>query len=371
MTLNGWMQILLFAVIVLAITKPLGIYMFRVLEGDRQPLPRFFGPIERCISKLCSVDSTEQQDWKQYTVGLLVFSAVTLLVTYGIERLQHILPLNPQKFPPVPADLAFNTAVSFTTNTNWQNYAGESVMSYLTQMAGLAWHNFLSAGVGLCVALALARGITYRLRADAPKMLGNFWVDLIRSLVYIFIPICIPVTLLLVSQGVIQNFSSYVDIATLEGGKQSIAMGPVASQEVIKELGTNGGGFFNANSAHPFENPTPLSDMLLRQGSRLAGRLNTDWFVVHIETKEEANHRIDATMQRYLLDDEQRARDLGAEVVRLRSEKPVDALLEFARDHDRRSLLINLAIQSFRFQQAALQDGFQNLSLLVTKQRLQ
>jgi len=262
MTLNGWMQILLFAVIVLAITKPLGIYMFRVLEGDRQPLPRFFGPIERCISKLCSVDSTEQQDWKQYTVGLLVFSAVTLLVTYGIERLQHILPLNPQKFPPVPADLAFNTAVSFTTNTNWQNYAGESVMSYLTQMAGLAWHNFLSAGVGLCVALALARGITYRLRADAPKTLGNFWVDFIRSLVYIFIPICIPVTLLLVSQGVIQNFSSYVDIATLEGGKQSIAMGPVASQEVIKELGTNGGGFFNANSAHPFENPTPLSDML-------------------------------------------------------------------------------------------------------------
>jgi potassium-transporting ATPase potassium-binding subunit len=262
MTLNGWMQILLFAVIVLAITKPLGIYMFRVLEGDRQPLPRFFGPIERCIYKLCSVDSTEQQDWKQYTIALLVFSAVTLLVTYGIERLQHILPLNPQKFPPVPADLAFNTAVSFTTNTNWQNYAGESVMSYLTQMAGLAWHNFLSAGVGLCVALALARGITYRLRADAPKTLGNFWVDFIRSLVYIFIPICIPVTLLLVSQGVIQNFSSYVDIATLEGGKQSIAMGPVASQEVIKELGTNGGGFFNANSAHPFENPTPLSDML-------------------------------------------------------------------------------------------------------------
>ena len=262
MTANGWVQILLFALIIFAITKPLGIYMFRVFEGHRQPLPRFLGAIERWIYKLCGVDAQEQQDWKVYTIALLVFSALTLLVTYGIERLQHVLPLNPQKFPPVPADLAFNTAASFTTNTNWQNYGGESVMSYLTQMAGLAWHNFLSAAVGLCVALALARGITYRLRPDAPKTLGNFWVDLIRSIVYVFIPICVPVTLLLVSQGVIQNFSSYVDITTLEGAKQSIAMGPVASQEVIKELGTNGGGFFNANSAHPFENPTPLSDML-------------------------------------------------------------------------------------------------------------
>ena len=262
MTANGWVQILLFALIIFAITKPLGIYMFRVFEGHRQPLPRFLGAIERWIYKLCGVDAQEQQDWKVYTIALLVFSALTLLVTYGIERLQHVLPLNPQKFPPVPADLAFNTAASFTTNTNWQNYGGESVMSYLTQMAGLAWHNFLSAAVGLCVALALARGITYRLRPDAPKTLGNFWVDLIRSIVYVFVPICVPVTLLLVSQGVIQNFSSYVDITTLEGAKQSIAMGPVASQEVIKELGTNGGGFFNANSAHPFENPTPLSDML-------------------------------------------------------------------------------------------------------------
>jgi K+-transporting ATPase ATPase A chain len=262
MTFNGWIQILLFAVIILAITKPLGIYMFRVFEGERQPLPRFFGPIERWIYRLCEVDPKEQQDWKAYTVALLVFSAVTLLVTYGIERLQHVLPLNPQNFPPVPADLAFNTASSFTTNTNWQNYGGESVMSYLTQMAGLAWHNFLSAGVGLCVALALARGITYRLRADAGKTLGNFWVDLIRSIVYLFLPICIPVTLLLVSQGVIQNFSSYVDVTTLEGAKQTIAMGPVASQEVIKELGTNGGGFFNANSAHPFENATPLSNLI-------------------------------------------------------------------------------------------------------------
>src|SRR5215469_4878618 len=262
MTLNGWIQILLFALIIFAITKPLGIYMFRVFEGDKQPLPRFFAPIERWIYKLCGVDPKEQQDWKQYTIALLVFSAVTLLVTYGIERLQHILPLNPQKFPPVPADLAWNTASSFTTNTNWQNYGGESVMSYLTQMAGLAWHNFLSAAVGLCVALALARGLTYRRQPEQPKTLGNFWVDLNRSILYVFLPICIPVTLVLVSQGVIQNFSSYVDVTTLEGAKQTIAMGPVASQEVIKELGTNGGGFFNANSAHPFENGTPLSNMV-------------------------------------------------------------------------------------------------------------
>ena len=262
MTFNGWLQILLFAGIILALVKPLGIYMFRVFEGEKQPLPRFFGSIERWIDRLCGVDPKEQQDWKVYTIALLVFSAVTLLVTYGIERLQHILPLNPQKFPPVPADLAFNTAASFTTNTNWQNYGGESVMSYLTQMAGLAWHNFLSAAVGLCVALALARGLTYRLQPGSPKTLGNFWVDLIRSIVYVFLPICIPVTLLLVSQGVIQNFSSYVDVTTLEGAKQTIAMGPVASQEVIKELGTNGGGFFNANSAHPFENSTPLTNFI-------------------------------------------------------------------------------------------------------------
>jgi potassium-transporting ATPase potassium-binding subunit len=262
MTANGWTQILLFALITFLLVKPLGIYMFRVFEGDRQPLPRFFGPIERWIYKLCGVDPKEQQDWKQYTIALLVFSAITLLVTYGIERLQHILPLNPQNFPPVPADLAFNTASSFTTNTNWQNYGGESVMSYLTQMAGLAWHNFISAAAGICVALALARGITYRLRQDAAKTIGNVWVDIIRSVLYLLLPISIPFALVLVSQGVIQNFSSYVDVTTLEGVKQTIAMGPVASQEVIKELGTNGGGFFNANSAHPFENPTPLSDLI-------------------------------------------------------------------------------------------------------------
>jgi potassium-transporting ATPase potassium-binding subunit len=262
MTINGWIQILLFAAIIFAITKPLGNYMYRVFEGDRQPLPRLFGAIERLLYKLCGVDPKQHQDWKQYTVAMLVFSTITLLVTYGIERLQHVLPLNPQNFPPVAPDLAFNTAASFTTNTNWQSYSGESTMSYLTQMAGLAWHNFMSAAVGIGIALALARGITYRLQAGAAKTLGNFWVDLVRATVYVLIPLSVPVALLLVSQGVIQNFSSYVEMTTLEGVKQTLAMGPVASQEIIKELGTNGGGFFNANSAHPFESPTPLTNFI-------------------------------------------------------------------------------------------------------------
>jgi K+-transporting ATPase ATPase A chain len=262
MTVNGWIQILLFAAIIFAITKPLGSYMFRVFEGERQPLPRFFGPIERFLCRLCGADPREQHTWKEYTVGMLVFSGITLLVTYGIERLQHILPLNPQNFGPVPADLAFNTAASFTTNTNWQAYSGEATMSYLTQMAGLAWHNFISAAVGIAIAIALARGITYRLQPNAAKTIGNFWVDLIRCTLYVLLPICIPVTLLLVSQGVIQNFASYVEVTTLEGVKQTLAMGPVASQEAIKEFGTNGGGFFNANSAHPFESANPLTNFI-------------------------------------------------------------------------------------------------------------
>jgi K+-transporting ATPase ATPase A chain len=262
MTINGWIQILLFAAIIFAITKPLGNYMYRVFEGDRQPLPRLFGAIERLLYKLCGVDPKQHQDWKQYTLAMLVFSAITLLVTYGIERFQHVLPLNPQNFPPVAPDLAFNTAASFTTNTNWQSYSGESTMSYFTQMAGLAWHNFMSAAVGIGIALALARGITYRLQVGAAKTVGNFWVDLVRATVYVLIPLSIPIALLLVSQGVIQNFSSYVEMTTLEGVKQTLAMGPVGSQEIIKELGTNGGGFFNANSAHPFESPTPLTNFI-------------------------------------------------------------------------------------------------------------
>src|SRR5215813_4655562 len=196
MSVNGWLQILIFFLVILAVTKPLGIYMFRVFEGDQQPLPRFFGPIERGIYRLCGVDPKEQQTWTQYTLALLLFSAITLLVTYAIERLQHGLPLNPQQFGPVPADLAFNTAASFTTNTNWQAYSGESTMSYLTQMAGLAWHNFMSAAVGIGIALALARGITYRLQVGAAKTLGNFWVVLVRATVYVLLPISIPVALL-------------------------------------------------------------------------------------------------------------------------------------------------------------------------------
>jgi K+-transporting ATPase ATPase A chain len=262
MTVNGWMQVLLFAAMILALTKPLGIYMFRVFEGDRQPLPRLFGPIEGLLYKLCGVDPKEQHDWKQYALAMLTFSAVSLLVTYGIQRLQHVLPLNPQNFGPVAPDLAFNTAVSFTTNTNWQAYGGESTMSYFTQMAGLAWHNFISAAVGIGIALALARGITYRLQAGAARTLGNFWVDLVRATIYLLLPISIPIALLLVSQGVIQNFSPYIEVTTLEGAKQVLAMGPAASQEIIKELGTNGGGFFNANSAHPFENPTALTNFV-------------------------------------------------------------------------------------------------------------
>ena len=262
MTVIGWLQILVFALAVLAITKPLGAYMYRVFEGARQPLPRFFGPIERVSYRACGVDPEREQTWVEYAFALLVFSAFGLLVTYLIQRLQHLLPLNPQAFPAVGPELAFNTAASFTTNTNWQSYAGETTMSYLTQMTGLAWHNFTSAAVGIGVALAFARGLTRRVSPDAPKTLGNFWVDLVRGLVYLLIPLSVVYALFLVSQGVLQNFAPYREVATLEGGRQVLAMGPVASQEAIKMLGTNGGGFFNANSAHPFENPTPLTNFV-------------------------------------------------------------------------------------------------------------
>jgi K+-transporting ATPase ATPase A chain len=260
MTANGWIQIGLFALVIFAITKPLGLYMFQVFEGERQPLPRVFSPLERALYRLCGVDPGREHGWKGYTVAMLVFSLFSLLTTYGIERLQHVLPFNPRKLGPVPADLAFNTAVSFTTNTNWQNYGGESTMSYLTQMAGLAWHNFTSAAVGLGIALALARGLTRHPGPGGPKTIGNFWVDLIRSIVYVLLPISIVGTIVLVACGVPQTLSAYRELTTVEGLKQVVALGPVASQEVIKELGTNGGGFFNANSAHPFENPTPFTN---------------------------------------------------------------------------------------------------------------
>ncbi len=262
MTANGWLQIGVFFLVILALTRPLGLYMFRVFEGEERPLPRLFGPLERLLYRLSGVDPRKEQDWKGYAVAMLLFSLFGLLVTYGIERLQHLLPLNPQKLGPVAADLAFNTAASFTTNTNWQNYGGETTMSYLTQMAGLAWHNFTSAAVGMGIALALARGLTRRAGPEGPKTLGSFWVDLIRSIVYVLLPISVIACLALVALGVPQTLSAYREVTTLEGLKQVIALGPVASQEVIKELGTNGGGFFNANSAHPFENPTPLTNFI-------------------------------------------------------------------------------------------------------------
>jgi K+-transporting ATPase ATPase A chain len=262
MTFNGWLQIIVFFVLVLAVTKPIGIYMFRVFEGDKQPLPRTLGRIERGLLRLCGLKQPKEQTWVQYTVAMLIFSAMGLIVTYIIQRAQGALPWNPQGFAGVPGPLAFNTATSFTTNTNWQSYAGETTMSYATQMAGLAWHNFTSAAAGIGVALVVARGLTRRPGPEGKKGVGNFYVDLIRGIVYVLLPLCIVIALVLVSQGVIQNLAAYHQITTLEGGTQLLAMGPVASQEAIKELGTNGGGFFNANSAHPFENPNALTNLL-------------------------------------------------------------------------------------------------------------
>ncbi len=262
MTGIGWIQIVVYGLVILALTKPLGLYLYRVFETRRRPLAVLFGRIENFLCRLCGVDPQVEQSWKQYTFSLLAFSLFGMLVTYLIERLQHVLPLNPQHFAAVPPDLAFNTAASFTTNTNWQSYTGESTMSYLTQMAGLAWHNFTSAATGIGVALALARGLTRRPGPDGEKTIGNFWLDLIRGTLYVLLPVSIVVSLFFVSQGVVQTFSAYREIATVEGAKQVIPLGPVASQEVIKMFGTNGGGFFNANSAHPFENPTPLTNFV-------------------------------------------------------------------------------------------------------------
>jgi K+-transporting ATPase ATPase A chain len=262
MTASGWLQIGLYALVILALTKPVGAYLHRVFEGDRQPLPRLFGPVERLLYRLSGVDPRREQTWKGYAAAMLVFSGVTMAVTYAIQRLQPLLPWNPQHLGAVEPALAFNTAASFTTNTNWQNYGGESTMSDLSQMAGLAWHNFLSAAVGIGIALALARGLTRHVPPGGPHTLGNFWVDLVRGLVYVLLPASIGIALVLVAAGVPQTLGAYREVTTVEGAKQVIALGPVASQEVIKMLGTNGGGFFNANSAHPFENPTPLVNFL-------------------------------------------------------------------------------------------------------------
>ena len=273
MTANGWLQIGVFLVVVFLITKPLGVFMARVFSGQKTFLDRVLRPIEKLIYRLTGVDERYEMGWTEYATAMLLFSGVSMAALYFIERVQKWLPLNPQKFSNVEPGLAFGTAASFTTNTNWQAYSGESTMSYLTQMAGLAYHNFASAAVGIAIAVAVIRGIA---RKETNK-LGNFWVDTTRSLLWVLLPICLIGSLFFVSQGVIQNLHPYTTVDLIEpqtvqttgaDGKvttqtvtqQVIAQGPVASQEVIKEFGTNGGGFFGANSAHPFENPTPLTN---------------------------------------------------------------------------------------------------------------
>lgn len=271
MSLNGWLQILIFIASVLLLAKPMGSYMTRVFERRSTLLDPLLLPCERLLYRIARVDAEQEMRWTEYAFAMLFFSAATLILTYLVERMQHLLPLNPQHLPGVESALALNTAISFTTNTNWQAYVPESTMSYLTQMLGLATHNFWSAAVGMALAVAFVRGIARRER----KTLGNFWVDLTRAILWILLPLSMVLSLALVSQGVIQNFRPYDKATLLEpqkivesGGKstvettQIIAQGPVASQEAIKMLGTNGGGFFNANSAHPFENPTPLSNLL-------------------------------------------------------------------------------------------------------------
>jgi potassium-transporting ATPase potassium-binding subunit len=251
-TANGWLQIALFALSVILVTKPLGRYLVAVYEGR----VRWLGPIEQGLYRLAGVDPEEDQHWTRYAGATLLFSAASMLLTYAVLRLQHLLPLNPQGFAAVPDRQAFETAASFTSNTNWQSYAGESTMSYLSQMNQLAFHNFASAAVGMALAVALVRGIARR----SAGRLGNFWADLVRGTLYVLLPLSLLVALIMVQQGAIQNFNPYLEVTTLEGAKQTIAMGPVASQEAIKQLGTNGGGFFNANAAHPFENPTPWTN---------------------------------------------------------------------------------------------------------------
>jgi K+-transporting ATPase ATPase A chain len=254
MSANGWLQFAIFSAILLASVRPVGIYLARVLDGERTWLDPVLRPIERLIYKLCGIHADKEMNWREYAYSVLGVSAVSMVVTYGIERLQHLLPWNPQGLANVGPDLAWNTAASFTTNTNWQSYTPETTMSYLTQMAGLATHNFWSAAMGIAVAVALIRAI----KRTSSATIGNFWVDTTRSLLYVLLPASIIGALLMVAQGVPQNLHAYTSAHTLEGQTQTIAQGPVASQEVIKEMGTNGGGFFNANSAHPFENPTPL-----------------------------------------------------------------------------------------------------------------
>jgi potassium-transporting ATPase potassium-binding subunit len=284
MTVNGWLQILLFLVLVFLVTKPMGVFMARVFNREKTFMDPVLRPIERLLYRVTGVEEEHEMRWTEYAIAMLLFSLVSMIVLYLVQRLQAYLPFNPEKFAAVsPAHLAFNTAASFTTNTNWQAYSGENTMSYFTQMAGLAYHNFVSAAVGIALAIAFIRGIARR----QMQTIGNFWVDLVRGSLWVLLPFCVVGALVLVSQGVIQNLRPYDKVQLIEpmqvqkigsDGKavvdaqgkpvmdtvteQTIAQGPVASQEIIKEFGTNGGGFFNANSAHPFENPTPLSNLI-------------------------------------------------------------------------------------------------------------
>jgi K+-transporting ATPase ATPase A chain len=273
MTANGWFQIGLYVLALFLITKPVGVYLARVFEREKTILDRLFRPVERLIYRICGVEENKEMRWTEYGTTMLVFSAVSLILLYLFERLQHWLPGNPQRLANVAPDLAWNTAVSFTTNTNWQAYTPETTMSYLTQMAGLAYHNFASAAVGIALAIAVIRGVS----RHESKTIGNFWVDLTRCFLWVLLPVCLVASLVLVSQGVVQNLKPYATAQIVEpqrvesvgpDGKpisqtvtqQVVALGPAASQEAIKMFGTNGGGFFNANSAHPFENPTPFSN---------------------------------------------------------------------------------------------------------------
>src|SRR4249920_1265351 len=275
MTLNGWLQIGVFLLAILAVTPLLGRYMTRVFNRERTWLDPVLRPVERLIYRSTGVDETHDMRWTEYAVGVLLFGVVSMLVLYLMQRVQQRLPWNPQGFGAVAPDLAFNTAASFTTNTNWQAYSGETTMSYFTQMAGLAYHNFVSAATGIALAIAFIRGIAQKEK----DTIGNFWVDLVRCSLWVLLPFCLIGALVLVSQGVVQNLRPYDKVAVLDPrtvtapdatgkpqttvvNEQVIAQGPVASQEIIKEFGTNGGGFMNANSAHPFENPTPLTNLL-------------------------------------------------------------------------------------------------------------
>jgi len=258
MTIIGWIQILLYCAIVVALVKPLGWYMTRVFNGESTFLSPVLRPVERGLYWIGGVDERREQHWLTYTVAMLLFHVGGFLIIYGLMRLQAVLPFNPQEQSAVAEDLSFNTAISFITNTNWQNYGGESTLSYLTQMVGLTHQNFLSAATGIALAVALIRGFS----RSSMRTIGNFWVDVTRCTLYVLLPICIVYTLFLVWQGMPQTLGAYVEATTLEGAKQTIAVGPVASQVAIKMLGTNGGGFFNANAAHPFENPTALSNFV-------------------------------------------------------------------------------------------------------------